>query len=133
MVPVADEEAQLEKLEWLEGVEDGVDEPWIDVFELGDLGSVVDDFLWVCVTDSDEGLIAFELFEKFLNWGVDNRHDIHYLPHDFVLDVDVAPCFDDFGIEGESFFQILHDGVFWVQFMRYFWDGISDPEVIGVD
>ena len=133
MVPVAHEEAQLEEFEWFEGVEDDVDELWIDVLELGYLGTVVDDLLWVCVTDCDQRLVAFELFEKLLNWRVDYWDDIHYFPHYFILDENIPPCFDDLCIEGESFFQILHDGIFWMQFMSNFRDGIFDPEVIGVD
>lgn len=111
MVAVADEEAQLEKLEGLEGVQDDVDELWVDLLELGDLGTDVEQLSLVGLADRDQRLVAFELAEKLLYRAIDDGDDVDYLLHDLVLDEDVALGLDDLGVEGKALFQLVHDGV----------------------
>lgn len=54
MVAVADEEAQLEELEGFEGVQDDVDELWVDLLEIRYFGADVEQLPFVGFADSDQ-------------------------------------------------------------------------------
>lgn len=100
MVPVADEEAELEQLEGFKGVEDDVDELGVDVLELGDFRTVIEDIdRLVSTADRDQRLVALELLKELLNGRVDDGDDIDDLPHDLILHVDVALGLDDLDID----------------------------------
>jgi hypothetical protein len=134
MIPIADEQTQLEQFEGLERIEDDVDELGVDIFELRYLWSLVQLglFLPLLVADGNERLISLELFEELEDGVVDDGDDVDNFPHDFVLHEDVAFGLDDLHVQVVVLFSIVDDRVFRLQFVGDLGDGVPDPKVVGV-
>jgi hypothetical protein len=120
VISVADKQTQLEEFEGLKSIKDNVDEFGIDIFELGNLWSLINFLVLFTFINCNQRLITLELLKELLNGAVNYRNNIHNFLHDFILNKNVAFCFDDFDIQVVVFFSIIKNRILRVQLMSDF-------------
>ena len=133
MIPIADKKTKFKEFEWLKGVKDDVDKFRVNIFKFWYFRSLIHLQVIVLFVDADQRLIPFELFEKLMNWGVDDWDDVNYFLHDFILNKDVPLCFDNFDIQIVVLFTVINDRIFWMKFTTYFWYWIFDPDIVRIN